>query len=317
MRAHNTTNYSTMLYLSLKHTVLVKHIFKFTSMGSIRCYFLFLLQMPTTPTGWLATSEHFEKVWNFPHCLGAMDGKHVVLQAPVCSGSNFYNYKSTFSIVLFALVDAKYNFLFVDVGFQGRISDEGVFRNCKLCEKMEKDFLGFPPPAPLTGRKKPVPYFFVADEAFPLQENIMKVFSGVYPKGSIERTFNYRLCRTHRVVENVFGITYSVFRVLRKPMLLQPEKAKLIVMTIAHLHNFLRRSTHSADIYTPPGTFDHEVDGKLVEGSWRNTDSGNRSTLFPIRNIPRRSSAYGKEVRDEIAQYLQNEGRTLWQDSYS
>ena len=45
----------------------------------------------------------------------------------------------------------------------------------------EERFLGFPPPVPLTGRKKPVPYFFVADEAFPLQENITKVFSGVYP----------------------------------------------------------------------------------------------------------------------------------------
>jgi hypothetical protein len=30
---------------------------------------------------------------------------------------------------------------------------------------MEKDSLGFPPP-PLIGRKKAVPYFFVAEEAF-------------------------------------------------------------------------------------------------------------------------------------------------------
>jgi len=245
-----------------------------------------------------------------------MDGKHVVLQAPVGSGSDFYNYKSTFSIVLLALVDANYNFLFVDLGCQGRISDGGVFRNCELYKKMETDSLRFPPPAPLTGRMKPVPYFFVADEAFPLQENIMKVFSGAYPKGSIERLFNYRLCRVRRVVENVFGITSSVFRVLRKPILLQPEKAKLIVMAIAHLHNFLRRNTHSADVYTPPGSFDHEVDGKLVEGSWRNMETGNRSALFPIRNMPRRSSAYAKEVRDEIAQYCQNEGCILWQENY-
>jgi hypothetical protein len=63
----------------------------------------------------------------------------------------------------------------------------------------------------LTGRKKTVPYFFVADEAFPLQENIMKINSGVYLKGSIERLFNYSLCQTQRVLENVFGITSSVF----------------------------------------------------------------------------------------------------------
>jgi len=42
-----------------------------------------------------------------------MDWKHVLFQAPVSSGSDFYSYKSTFRFVLFALVDANYSFLFV------------------------------------------------------------------------------------------------------------------------------------------------------------------------------------------------------------
>lgn len=86
-------------------------------------------------------SEEFDTRWNFPHCLGAMDGKHVVLQAPFNSGSEYYNYKSTFSIVLFALVDANYNFIFVDCGCQGRISDGGVFKNTELFKNMEKQSL--------------------------------------------------------------------------------------------------------------------------------------------------------------------------------
>jgi hypothetical protein len=40
-----------------------------------------------------------------------------------------------------------------------------------------------------------------------------------------------------------------VLRVLRKSIILEPEKAQLIVMTIACLHNFLR-SPDSAEIYT-------------------------------------------------------------------
>jgi hypothetical protein len=36
--------------------------------------------------------------------------------------------------------------------------------NCK--RKWRRISLGFPPPTSLTGRKKPVPYFFVAEEAF-------------------------------------------------------------------------------------------------------------------------------------------------------
>jgi hypothetical protein len=70
-----------------------------------------------------------------------MDGKHAVLQAPVSSGINLYNYKSTFGIVLFAFVNAIYNFLFVDVCCQGRILDGDVFRNYELRENGEGFFM--------------------------------------------------------------------------------------------------------------------------------------------------------------------------------
>jgi hypothetical protein len=54
--------------------------------------YLFILQIPTEPEGWLAICEQYENSWNFPHSLGAMDWKYVVLQAPFSSGSFFYKY---------------------------------------------------------------------------------------------------------------------------------------------------------------------------------------------------------------------------------
>lgn len=123
-------------------------------------------------------------MWNFPHCLGAIDGKHVVLQAPINSGSEFFNYKSTFSIVLFALVDANYNFLYVDVGGQGRISDGGIFKNSSLYKKLQNNDLNLPEPEPLLdGNQREIPYFFVGDEAFALADTLMKPFSGTHSKG--------------------------------------------------------------------------------------------------------------------------------------
>lgn len=60
--------------------------------------------MPITEQGWLTVERGFHN--RFPHAIGAMDGKHVVLQAPFNSGSEYYNYKKSFSIVLLALVDS-------------------------------------------------------------------------------------------------------------------------------------------------------------------------------------------------------------------
>jgi hypothetical protein len=65
--------------------------------------------------------------------------------------------------------------------------------------------------------------FFIGDEAFPLRENLLRVFPEQHPKGSKERILNYRICRAYRVVENVFGLASSVFRVLCKPMLLEAK----------------------------------------------------------------------------------------------
>jgi hypothetical protein len=83
--------------------------------------------------------------------------------------------------------------------------------------------LKLPKPEVLKERNKKIPYFFLGDGAFALSETIKKPYSGTYLTGSKERIFNYRVSRARRVVENAFGILVSVFRVLRKPMLLQPE----------------------------------------------------------------------------------------------
>ena len=105
---------------------------------------------------------------NFLNCLGALDGKHIAMKASKHSGSMFCNYNGSFSIVLLALVDADYKFTFVVVGSSGRISDGGVLWKSCLQAALDNNSLAVPPATYLPERSAPLPYFIVADEAFPL-----------------------------------------------------------------------------------------------------------------------------------------------------
>lgn len=236
-----------------------------------------------------------------------MDGKHVVMQSPSHSGTEYYNYKRIFSIVLLALVDGNYNFIFAEIGSQGRISDGGVFQNSRPWQRICSNNLNLPTPRPLPGSTREIPYVFLADGAFALTTHVMKPYPGRHNEQTAKRIFNKKLSSSRVAIENVFGILASRFRVFRKPILLTPQKTTMITTTCVLLHNFLRKSTSSSSIYTPPGTMDvYDQDDELISpGSWRN-EIEDTCAIRPLQLIPRRSSSNANQIRDEFTHYFFN-----------
>jgi len=102
--------------------------------------------MPASEEEWKIISEDFGSKWNFHHCLGAIDGKHIEIIKPQKSGSYFFNYKHTFSIVLVAIANANYEFIMVDIGANGRVSDGGVFSNTVFYKNFLEKKLNIPEP---------------------------------------------------------------------------------------------------------------------------------------------------------------------------
>lgn len=189
---------------------------------------------------WRAVAEDFNTNWNFPNCVGALDGKHINIQAPPNSGSLYFNYKKTFSIVLMALVDANYTFLVVDVGEYGKNSDGGIFANSSLGKRLQQGTLRLPPNKTLTNTDVEAPYVIVGDEAFPLKPYLLRP----YPRQNLgvpERVYNYRHCRARRVVENTFGILSQKFRIYNRRIQAAPKNADNIVLATCILHNFIKK----------------------------------------------------------------------------
>ena len=175
--------------------------------------------MPTKEEEWLAIANDFMTQWNFPNCLGAVDGKLVHIQRPIKCGAKYFNYKRSYSVNMMAVVDAHYNFLFVAVGAQGSANDAFVFNASSFGRSLDNinNPLSIPPSRKLPGTECEIPMICVADDAYPLKQYLMKPFNcrGMSPS---ERIYNYRLSRARRVVENAFGILVSRFCILRGNM---------------------------------------------------------------------------------------------------
>ena len=280
----------------------------------VMCYKDEVMELPRSEDKWKAIAQDFATKWNLPHCLGALDGKHVAIRCPPKSGSVYYNYKQFFSIVLMALVDANYKFIYIQVGATGAGSDGGVFRDTELRELVEEDKLSIPPPEEMPGGTQKIPYFFVGDEAFPLRTWLMKPL----PRKNLsqeQRIYNYRISRARRVVENAFGLLSNRFRCLLTTMAQKPDNVTRIVMACCIVHNILREEVIANNMQEASLLLDHEARGtnELIPGAWRSTGQ-----LMDLASAEARRGNFGsknaKAVRDYLIEYVNGPaGSVPWQ----
>lgn len=288
----------------------VREIVKHTCQCIISTMMQDYMKTPDSTEDWLSIADDFETKWNFPHCIGAIDGKHVRIVAPRNSGSLYYNYKEFFSIILLAVVNADYEFIFVSVGAEGKASDGGVFNMSGLKQHMEdpQNPLNIPPPSHVHGIPGRLPYYLVSDDAFKLDRYMQKPFPG-YALTRKQKIFNYRLSRARRIVENTFGILSCRFRLLRRSIEVHPDTGQEIVMACCLLHNYLRKNARST--YLPPDAVDTEGDdGFIIDGFWRQ-----EAGLTPLQSfVQRKPSDYAKDVRSRLADYFVSKaGQVEWQ----
>lgn len=259
------------------------------------------LHLPApTKEQWQNIEKGFRERWQFPNCLGALDGKHVLIQAPANSGSTYFNYKKTFSIVLLALIDHGYRFTVVDIGSYGSNNDAGIFRKSALCQKIKNKTLDIPDDQPLTVNSHQLcPHAIVGDEAFPLMNNLMRPYPG-NELDYAKRIYNYRLSRARRISENGFGILANRWRIYHRKLPLSPGNVDWVVKATIVLHNMLCGENDVRTARIEVDVMDEDVHGGI---------------LRPLRREGHRPQVDAIAVRELFKSYFVSpEGAVPWQN---
>jgi len=262
------------------------------------------LHMPVPTTEMLlATSNEFYLMWNFPNCVGSIDGKHIRLKCPSNAGTMYYNYKRYYSIVLQGLADARYRFIAVEIGAYGKQSGGGIFRHSSLYQLLSSNNFNIPNARKLPLSDVELPFVILGDEAYPLLSYLMRP----YPRRQLtesRRLFNYRLSRGRRAVESAFGILAGKWRILNKPIETS-NIADRIVRCKCVLHNTV---------------IDREgVDEASLLELQNHEDSFSTSLDEPERQVTRsnnRSNLRARRVRDAFTVYFNSDVGRLPENSH-
>lgn len=237
---------------------------------------------------WRSAAVGFLEKWQFPNCVGSVDGKHVTVKCPSNSGSTYFCYKNKFSMVLLSIVGPDYKFICVDVGGYGKNSDGGILEESVLGQRLKINKLNFPTPKCLPGQQLQTPHCLVGDEAFSLSPFLMKPFPQRKAKQSRrQRKFNYRLSRARGVVENAFGILSQKWRIYQRPLEMSVASINTVIMATCVLHNFLREKK-SDDRY-----FEYLDD---IEDD--------TSAFEQVITVPKRATRLAMQVRERFVDYF-------------
>lgn len=255
------------------------------------------LKLPDTEREWEDIALRFERKANFPHCIGAVDGKHIRILKPAKSGSMFFNYKEYYSFVLMAIVDSEYRFIFISVGSYGKECDSTILKDSIFWKKINDGTLNVPKPRPLhTNMHEELPFILVGDEGFALTPNLLRPYGGTHLNND-KKIFNYRLSRARRYVECAFGILANKWRILHRPIDLNVDTAIKVIKACTVLHNFVR-----------------EKDGINFE-SYQNIENGQEQETRPVdRNGSTRGGPNANAIRTAFTNYFVSDiGSVPWQ----
>lgn len=199
----------------------------------------------------------FKEKWGFPNCGGAIDGSHIPILSPVFKHKDYFNRKGWHSIILQAVVNDRYQFTDVYVGWPGSVHDARVLANSSIYKRGENGSLFGNTCVQVGNELKPV--VLLGDPAYPLRPWLMKGYINNGALTKEQKKFNYYLSRSRVTVENAFGRLKGRWRCLSKRLDLTTKRIPLVVTACCILHNLCEERN---EVFQSDWMFDND-DGDM------------------------------------------------------
>ena len=178
--------------------------------------------------------DGFSNKWNFPQCLGAVDGTHIPIKASLIHHTDYFNRKLYHSIILQAICDSECRITDVFAGWPGRAHDSRVFGRSKIGQRVTNGTLVVGDTLNTEGQI--IQPFLIGDSAYPLCKHLMKDYAGCKLPPEKEY-FNYRLNRARIQIERTVGYLKGRWRCLLHPLKCDINNVVLHVTASCILHN--------------------------------------------------------------------------------
>ena len=177
-----------------------------------------------------------EELWQFPCCWAAVHCCHIPMKCPpggLESCKEYHNFKNFYSIVLMALVDSHYRFVWASCGFPGNSHNALVFKSTDLWRRIQEGYI------PQMGKSIDdviIPPVIVGDSAFPMCTWLMKPFTNATLSPE-QRNLNYRLSWARMVTEGAYGQLEGRWRVLLRKCESSRDQVCTATLACVVLHN--------------------------------------------------------------------------------
>ena len=193
--------------------------------------------MPNSEAELCKKIQEMEEAWQFPCCWSAVDGCHIPIKCPAGgleASKEYHNFKNFYSVILMAMVDSNYRFIWGSCGFPGNSHDSVIFQSTDLWTNIMQNEAILKIGKQIEGIH--IPALILVDSAFPLKCWMLKPYSNAVltPK---QRYFNYRLSRARMVTEGAYGQLKGRWRVLHRKCESSAKEVKIITLACVILHN--------------------------------------------------------------------------------